>query len=45
MTTNHLQALAGNKPAPRLPFADRDPTESAIAIRAFKRRYASLEVW
>jgi DNA-binding NarL/FixJ family response regulator len=44
MTTN-LHVLAGNKPAARLLIADRDPTESAIAIRAFKRRCASLEVW
>ena len=45
MTTNNIHVLAGNKPAPRLLLADRDPTESAIAIRAIKRRYTSLEIW
>jgi DNA-binding NarL/FixJ family response regulator len=45
MTTNNVHILAGNEPASRLLLADRDLTESAIAIRAIKRRCARLEVW
>ena len=45
MTTNNVHILAGNEPASRILLADRDPTESAIAIRAIKRRCASLEIW
>ena len=45
MTTNNVHILAGNEPASRILLADRDPTESAIAIRAIKGRCARLEVW
>ena len=45
MTTNNIHVLAGEKPASGLLLADRDPIESAIAIRAIKRRCASLEIW
>jgi DNA-binding NarL/FixJ family response regulator len=45
MTTNNIHVLAGKKPASRILFADHDPNESAIAIRAIKRRCASLEIW
>jgi DNA-binding NarL/FixJ family response regulator len=45
MATNNVHILAGNEPASPLLLADRDLTESAIAIRAIKRRCASLEIW
>jgi DNA-binding NarL/FixJ family response regulator len=45
MTTTNVHVLTTKKLGSRLLLADRDPTESAIAIRAIKRHRASLEIW
>jgi DNA-binding NarL/FixJ family response regulator len=45
MTTNNVHVLTTKKLGSRVLLADRDPTESAIAIRAIKRHRASLEIW
>jgi CheY-like chemotaxis protein len=44
MTTNNLHVLARTKPMSRLLIADRDPSESAIAIRAIERRCPRLKL-